>query len=1079
SGSSLLLEARREIGTARLEYEAALATGIVREPAARALCRGASSTAVAQLLRGIASSSDEPLARALLLLEAAFQLPIDDPQLFDLVSEAVRMQPGLPFGYQLGEAAARQRGDVARRIDWLRRRHRLERDPREQALDTIREALLVGLHDRAGAAALLERLSAERPHDLALFNLRERFAASTAGERARWRRQAAASSEGRQREQLLQQAAWEFEQAGEHTEAIECARASSSALGQVLLERLARSPDLLDEIARRLEAAADGESDPALKCEHYERLGALALRRGDQEQALGWQRAILREQPERLSALRWLERALMRSGPLASLEPAAAELAQRLGADAGLGHCFVAARLKLDRGAWSDTVTWMRLARGAAIPPLWSLRLGVAHATRAGDDQALLELTQALAMRSEERIDRATLQLKGAEAALRLGRLTTAHALIDRARETSPDSVVILAARAEILKARSEHAQAAEAYEALAGASQVKTQRVQAWYLAALLWNDLLHDSGRAERVLLRAVNDDCNHAGVYGLLSRLYLAAEDFAGVYELTSKRLELASDPRETTEIRVLQAEALSALGRTSEARALLEAVLAEQPEHAGAQHALGKVLLALKDYFGAEQNFVAAFEHASDNSLRLRALRSLARLCDRDLSDGQRALTYYQRVVELDPNDRVSLRRLVKIASASSDAPLAVRLQTARFDQAKNDEERRRTLLELVELHEKGTGDHAAARALLEQARRTWPDDASVLSAEVGYYRRAGQKTELEDVARRALASARAAIDAGRLDPAVLRTLRVASRFAGKPEVARSAQTLLYALNGESAGLWGAGSRAGHPSFDELVAPPQLSRALRELLYLHGSALERAFAPPLEKLDARPLPPDLAAQVQSVAAAFGELTDVQVRVSPRLGSVCIPLGNSPAYVVFGERLLTHATPRVRDFLLLRALKIAQARACALTQMTSSDVGSTLAGLLTCFQEDWQPPGVDAERVVWVRNHVRPHLIRDPRGHELVNELIQSFDPSVPFARLFYSWGSRVALLGVGEPHIAFDSLWAASEQSGDPPATLQGRARWIAASDEARDLIGFALSDSYADARRLAGLGRRAE
>jgi hypothetical protein len=348
---------------------------------------------------------------------------------------------------------------------------------------------------------------------------------------------------------------------------------------------------------------------------------------------------------------------------------------------------------------------------------------------------------------------------------------------------------------------------------------------------------------------------------------------------------------------------------------------------------------------------------------------------------------------------------------------------------------------------------------------------------VLSAEVGYYRRAGQKSELEDVALRALASPRSAIESGRLDPAVLRTLRVASHFAGKPEVARSAQATLYALNGETASIWGAGSRAGHPSFDELVAPAHLTRALREMLYLHGAAIERAFAPPLDRLDAKPLPEDLAAQVQIVASSFGELPDVQVRVSAKLGSVCIPLGNSPAYVVFGERLLTHATPRVRDFLLLRALKIAQAHACALAQMSDQDLGSTLAGLLACFKDGWQPSGVDPERLVWVRNHLRPFLIRDERGHELANELTSTFDPSVPLRTLFGCWGSRVALLGVGDPRVALDSLWVSSELSGDPPTTLQSRARWIGSHDEARDLMSFALSDAYADARRLAGLGRR--
>jgi cellulose synthase operon protein C len=1075
--AGLLLETKVDAESARSEYEAAMTAGVAREAAARALCEGAGPAIVAQLLRVLAANAGDALSRALLLLEAAFQLPLDDPQLQELANEAVRLLPSLPFGYVLGEQAAIAKSDAARRLDWQRRRREAAEDPRELALDTIREAVALAALDRAGAAALLGPLRHERARDLSLHALAERFAPGNSAERARWRWQAAALVTGRERERLLAEAAFEFEHAQDLPAAAQAALELASPLGAVLAERLGTNPSALAARAERLAQEAEASDDIELKCDHYQRLTELELARGDAARALGWQRSILKYHPERLSALRFFERALMAQGPVANLEPVTAELALCLGPEHGKGHAYVAARLKLDRGAGADAQTLARLACSSEPAPGWAIRLTLDHAARSGDDHALLEACQALLPQAGHRLDQAALNLRAAEAALRLGRLATAQTLIDRAREVAPDHVVVLACRAEILKARGDHAQAAEAFEALASASQVPEQRWEALYQAGLLWRDVVQDAGRAERALLRAQNDGTQHPGIFDLLVKLYSEAEDHAGVLELASKRLELGGDPVATNQARVVMAEALLALKRDGEASSLLMRVLGEEPKNARALNSLGKLQILLKDWAAAERSLRTALEYSEDDASRLRALRGLARLHERELTDPALALRDYREIIELDPHDRASFRRLTKIATSAGHPGLAVEIQSERVEQAKNDQERQRAMLELVELHEKSTGDRNAARELLEQARRAWPDDAGVLSAEIGFFHRAGDRVALQQVVERALSAARAGIAAGRLTPALFRSLRVASRFSAHPEVARSTQAILNALNGQNARWQGAGSRAGQPSFDDLVAPAELFTPLRELLYRQGAAIDRAFAPPLERLEARPLPADLAAQVHAVASAFGELSDVQVLVSARLGSVCIPLGHSPAYVVFGDRLLSHASPRVRDFLLLRALKIAQVHAGALCQMSDADLASTLAGLLACYDESWRPPGIDAERLRWVREHIRPHLREDAMSAELAASLVPRFDPNTQYRNAFGRWGSRVALLGVGDPGVALESLWTTIELTSELPNTFQARARWITSQDEARDLVSFALSDAYVEARRKAGLGRR--
>ena len=72
----------------------------------------------------------------------------------------------------------------------------------------------------------------------------------------------------------------------------------------------------------------------------------------------------------------------------------------------------------------------------------------------------------------------------------------------------------------------------------------------------------------------------------------------------------------------------------------------------------------------------------------------------------------------------------------------------------------------------------------------------------------------------------------------------------------------------------------------------------------------------------------------------------------------------------------------------------------------------------------------------------------------------------------APAFLSWANRVALLGVGDPGAALEAVAWAQGQTEPPPG--DARAAWIAKTPEAKDLIGFSVSEPYAEVRGRLGV-----
>jgi hypothetical protein len=196
-----------------------------------------------------------------------------------------------------------------------------------------------------------------------------------------------------------------------------------------------------------------------------------------------------------------------------------------------------------------------------------------------------------------------------------------------------------------------------------------------------------------------------------------------------------------------------------------------------------------------------------------------------------------------------------------------------------------------------------------------------------------------------------------------------------------------------------------------------------------------------------------------------------------VSDEIGFDCVYLQASPHCLIFGTSLLNHDDRRVRDFALLRALKLAQSNASALAHMPSTELWAAVAGFLACFAPAWPAQGADAQRLVVHRNKIRPHVTAT-LGPELSALAPAVTSNAVPRAAqigdALWRWASRVALLGIGDVSAAVEAIYRATHRDRPLPKDAESWTRWIATCEQARDLVGYSISEAYTEARRRAGL-----
>jgi Tfp pilus assembly protein PilF len=1071
--AAVFAERAGDLDAARDAYQASLPSPTTREAATRALSERSADGAAAY--RALSAHTTDPHRRALLLTEALFRLDPAAPEFDALAEDAVRTSPELPLALVLGELGARERRDRSRVARWLARRRELALGTDDEVLALAREASFAATFDPASASESWRELARREQGSLATALACERATELPAAERAELRRRLAPTLSPRGRLRLLAEAAALYEAAGQADLGLLAARELGGVFGALWQARLSISDDALAALEHDWSRAAQRAGDSELAADLYGRLARLEQRRGRHAEAIAWQRQRLAVEPGSLAALRAIEIENMDVGKEAELEHSASALLDALGED-GLGYAFVGARLTIARGAFDEARPFVRRAHAARVPPLWALRLDASYARDAGDEATLIATNRSLRERANHALDSATLSLHAAEAALRLGENVLAKDDIQRASELVPDDIVILSARAEVLRENRDAAEAAEAYETLASATSSKRRQVDALYQAAILWLDQLGNRARGMLALQEAASLDVPHAALLERLVALHAESDDMEGLGELIERQRNSGAEPSAADEIELNRALDWVEQGRWADARAALDALLERRPHDVFVSCASADLYQRERHLDLAERALESALAHPSSDELRLLPLRALATLYEGALPRPERLESVYEQIIALQPDDASVRRRLVVVLAEHGELARAIGQQRELVARAADEAERRDRLLELVQLSSRYPHASPDAPALLEQARRTWPDDPLVLEAEHAHYVATGDADGARIVAERAAFEARASIDAGRVDAAPFMTLEVASRLSGSLEAARVAGAFAAALAGRhSDPLPGAGVGAADPSLDDLLAPPVLDGDFRQLLGAAGDAIERAYALEPAGLHTT-LPAEKAARVRELGLAFG-FERVRVLVSPDVGIECRSIGSESLNLVLGQALVEHGDPRLLDFAVTSALHLGRVNGAVLSRLPAAERRPLLAGFLACFAPPWPASGDDAQRLMAAKNKLRPHITLVPESHAVAR--IAALTPGVleaadAIAEALRCWAARVALLAVGDPALALEALWAASHASSPLPRNEEARIRWVAGNLQARDLVSFGASEPYMVARVRAGL-----
>lgn len=1069
--AALFFEAANDREDAERAWEDVLVARPLRECALRAILEQATPSEKCVALETTARSLDVRDERGVwLLLEAALADASDNyDQAEQLLQHAHVLDPGLILPMILGEDLARKHGQPSHVADWVTKRGELADEPAELSLSSVEEALLHWHDDKAAAEHCLRRALDDIDEDRTLREL-WRHVSADAPARASDATEKAAAAGPDGVEDLCEaaaQAAWfgNWQAVGEIAGAL--AATELETVAKIWAEQVP-SARVHATLFDRLFAEARGESDPIAQRELYERLARLDSNSPSQGNFELWQNAILERTPGHLPALRALELSFIRHQRWQELATVSDKLMQCLTGAEAMGYCWLSATLHIYTGNWANSEPLLRWAAQQADAPLWALRRWYAHVQASKDHETMHSLECRLVERASYAGDTTALLIRCAQSAQQLQRWAQAATQLRRALDTTPDSAVAWSMWAVQHLEQGELPSAAEGFEQLSQICADPSHRSAVLSHAIELWL-ALKDEARAEFDLEQLVNADPRNTDAVDKLTQCYRQSHAHDRLAALLERQIERLDSPAERLPLQLERARCLLALGLTIAAEKAIAPVLSAFPQDLQALEIKAEVAAALDDFSEAESMYLRLLDVAPEPTWQAELHRKLGMLYEKVPDRSQAAQASYRRLLELKPGDAAGLTALVRLAVSRNDASEAIQLQTQLLDLATEPSEQRERYVELARIYETAANDRRRAEEVLERARRKWQNDSVVLRAFAGFYQRAGDASALQVLLDRSVTEARRALHTGRFDLSLFEVLACVAHLRNEPQAAESADAVVAALTGQPMIVRGTGSAAFDPRHDEGLAPELLNLPLRAMLQQSGWALDSVSPVDLRAYAATPLSqadPQLYEYALQLAAGFA-IDDVQLWVTDKAGCNCLPLQSRPPILLLGRSLVSQSNPKIREFLLIRALKCAQAHMTALARTANVDLGPLIAAYLSSFLPDWQPTGVDMKKVEDFRRQLAQQL---PHGYDhgmspLAQDVVVALgNRASQLGAAVYEWGSRTALLALGEPALALDAIAVASG-GGPLPGDTGERIKWIARHAEARNVMVFAVSDAY--------------
>jgi tetratricopeptide (TPR) repeat protein len=928
--------------------------------------------------------------------------------------------------------------------------------------------------------ALLGEAHRALPADVAL---REQFerAGGSASDRAAWLMERV--NEAGDGGALALEAAFLFELDGDMALASRCLGQARSAPVSPLVEpfalRLALCGQAVDAVIDRYSSALRQASAPTARRDLAAMLAQLESRgRGDRAAAIRCWREALEADPTDLLTLLEAERLLFEEQDRAALATIELAIARALSGAQSVAHAMLAARMASVVSGGSDaSFEAVKVAARANPKHVWALRHMALHCHARGLLAGYWRACADLAEQSDRPLERATLLCRAAEGAVGAGDCDSAMALSTEALSAYPQHIIARLLRASLLERRGEVSAAAEAYEQLGAMSRSRRERAERLYKAATLW--LASDQPRATsegRRLLEAVCElDGEHANAFERLQAIYLAGGAKMELAELLSQRARSVSDPHQRGEFEVLRGRMLAEAGAAGEAKAALLASLKARPDDLEAWRAYADVCLTDGDWDAAEPALLQLGRLLRDARERADVYLRLAGIYHRHRPNPERAMLSLREAIKLDPN-RIDVReQLVDLQVMSGDFAGALVSQRAMCDETLAPALACARAVKLALIHEQA-GNQDEAERVLTQLRRDHPKEPAPLRALYDLYHREGKPELADTLLERAAADVQRSLAAGRFEEPLFVLSVAVAEMRGQHDLATASKATLAAIAGQPAATLGGGFGAADPALDELLAPEVFSLGLRKLLAATGTLIEAAAPFDLRSLRAKPPSghDPLLARTRQIAAAYGVL-DVEVVVTGSLGTSVVAASLEPPVLCFGNSVLELERGDLGEFLIHRAVKLLQTRTAVFARTAPIDLWPMLAAYLKVHDPGIALLGADPGKVedYYQRMHALGGRAVDPQLKLVASEVAQSIgNRAANLHASACSWGSRTALLAMGDPYLALDAIAVANNQS--MPLSTAERLRWITRQAEARDLVAFSISDAYASLRARLGL-----
>jgi golgin subfamily B member 1 len=485
-----------------------------------------------------------------------------------------------------------------------------------------------------------------------------------------------------------------------------------------------------DRLAALLEREAAAQTDPTARMDILRRVAQLHREKlGNAKRAIDVYREILRADPHDAVSMRALVEIYEREGDFAGLANALREQIEltsskqeRVGLLRRVLVIYDERTGDLVQGQWAaneilqavpgdrDTLSRLERILERAGQPADLVRVLELHAHHAANPDEKLQLYRRIAEILYSKLQDPTGAATRLEEVVRL----------------DPDDAKALAGLEQIYTALGRH-------EDLARVLDMEVERViadaaaQAEYLRQLarLVEGALNDVPRARKAWEQLSDLLPTDTEALEALARLYTAEKDWPMLVRILERQAPLATEPGRSVELALERAQIFDEKLRDVDAAAeALERLIAEIDPRNAVAHA------RLRSYYEQDDDWAKVVKIAErqlgltdDRAERVRRSMELAELIRDKLGDDRKAISIYERVLEIDPDDLQALQAVAGLYGKTGNYQRLAYADEKLLERAEDPEARRTLLLQIAEIYEThlddpGRGFEWYRRAYLE-------------------------------------------------------------------------------------------------------------------------------------------------------------------------------------------------------------------------------------------------------------------------------------------------------------------------------------------------------------------------